>query len=81
MASDNRVKASAVLKNLTLDGQMDWTVEKFIATLKVRKELLSPDFKFYLLPSDHRGEYEMIQAVDSLSHCFVLYRNFFWSSF
>ena len=48
MASDNRVKASAVLKNLTLDGQMDWTVEKFFATLKVRKELVSPDFNFYV---------------------------------
>ena len=47
MASDNRVKASVVLKNLTLDGQMDWKIENFVATLEVRKEVESPDFKFF----------------------------------
>ena len=44
MTSNNPAKASDVLK--TLDGQMDWKIENFIATLEVRKELESRDFKF-----------------------------------
>ena len=46
-----RVMDSAVTENL--DGQIDWTINNFLATWPACKKLESPDFKFYF-PEVHR---------------------------
>ena len=61
-AKNNPVVASAVLENMSLDGQIDWKIENFWATFEAYKALDSDDFKFFF-PSAKKSFRFALQIV------------------
>ena len=75
-AKNNPVVASAVLENMSLDGQIDWKIEDFESTIKAYEALDSDDFKFFFprAKKSFRFALQIVQG-SGFSYFYLINRN------